>query len=60
MPNFKTTQRHDINDVANFEHFKDKLTARDLQRHWEPRFQWWPIPRADLDRDPNLTNPEGY
>lgn len=60
MPTFTTTPRHDLNDVPVFEAVKDKYTVRDVHRFWAERFTWWPIPRADLDRDPNLTNPEGY
>lgn len=50
--------RSNINDVAHYEHYKDKLRVRDTKRYWAPRFQWWPIPRVDLDRNPNLTNPD--
>lgn len=60
MPTFTRDARYDLNDVPDYSAVADKYTARDLKRHWEPRFQWWPIPRADLDRNPNLTNPEGY
>lgn len=60
MPTFTKTTRHDLNDIPDYTEVADKYTARDLKRFWEPRFQWWPIPRADLDRNPNLTNPEGY
>lgn len=60
MPTFKTTPRHDLNDIPDFSAVKDKYTSRDPQRFWADRFMWWPIPRKDLDRNPNLTNPEGY
>lgn len=60
MPTFTTTPRHDLNDVPVFEAVKDKYTMRDAHRCWAERFQWWPIPRADLDRNPNLSNPPGY
>ncbi len=62
MPTFKKTERHDLNDVPNYAAagVAEKYTARDVNRFWEERFLWWPIPRADLDRNPNLTNPEGY
>lgn len=60
MPTFKTTTRHDINDIPDYSAVADKYTARDLRRFWAPRFQWWPIPRVDLDRNPSLSNPEGY
>lgn len=63
MPKFYKTgkgDRYDLNDVPNFEDVKDKYTARDKNRFWADRFTWWPIPRVDLDRNPSLTNPEGY
>lgn len=60
MPSFKKSDRHDLNDVPDFSAVADKYTSRDSKRFWAPRFQWWPIPRADLDKNPNLTNPDGY
>lgn len=60
MPTFKKSARHDLNDVPDYSAVAEKYTKRDIRRFWAPRFQWWPIPRADLDRNPNLTNPEGY
>lgn len=58
IPNFKTDARHDLNDVPSYEAYKDKLRVRDRNRYWEPKFMWWPIPRVETDRDPNLTNPD--
>ena len=61
IPNFSyglDPHRSNLNDVAHYEHYKDKLRVRDENRFWAPRFQWWPIPRVDTDRDPNLTNPD--
>lgn len=58
IPNFKTDSRHDLNDVPSYEAYKDKLRVRDRNRYWEPKFMWWPIPRIETDRDPNLTNPD--
>lgn len=50
--------RSDINDIAHYEHYKDKLRVRDANRYWAARFQWWPIPSVDTDRNPNLSNPD--
>ncbi len=61
IPNFSyglDPHRSNINDIAHYEHYSDKLRVRDRNRFWAPRFQWWPIPRVDLDRDPNLSNPD--
>ena len=62
MPTFKKTDRHNLNDVPSYTAagVTEKYTARDVKRFWAERFLWWPIPRTDLDRNPNLTNPEGY
>ncbi len=60
MPTFTTTSRHDINDVCDWTAVADKYKARDLKRIWNDRFYWWPIPRTALDRNPSLSNPEGY
>ena len=51
-------ERSNINDVAHYEHYKEKLRVRDPNRYWAPRFQWWPIPTVELNRDPNLSNPD--
>lgn len=51
-------ERSNINDVAHYEHYKEKLRVRDANRYWHPRFQWWPIPTVELNRDPNLSNPD--
>lgn len=61
IPNFSyglDPFRSNLNDVAHYEHYKDKLRVRDRNRFWAPRFQWWPIPRVETDRDPNLSNPD--
>ncbi|MDD2960703.1 MAG: RagB/SusD family nutrient uptake outer membrane protein [Muribaculaceae bacterium] len=58
IPNFKLDDRHDLNDIPSYEAYKEKLRVRDKNRFWAPRFMWWPIPRLETDRDPNLTNPE--
>ena len=60
MPTFTKTPRHDLNDVPDYTAVAEKYTSRDARRFWADRFQWWPIPRADLDKNPNLSNPEGY
>ena len=58
IPDFKTDERHDLNDIPSYEDYKDKLRVRDRNRYWDPKFTWWPIPRLETDRDPNLTNPD--
>lgn len=61
VPNYSyglDPERSNLNDIAHYEHYKDKLRVRDRNRYWKPAFQWWPIPRVDTDRDPNLSNPD--
>ena len=58
IPNFKTDSRHDLNDVASYEAYKEKLRVRDKNRYWDKKFTWWPIPRLETDRDPSLSNPD--
>lgn len=60
LPNFKKDARHDINDVPDYTDVADKYTFRDAKRFWKPCFMWWPIPRAELDKNPNFHLAEGY
>ena len=60
IPNFKKTDRHDMNDIANYDAYKEKLKMRDENRHWEKRFELWPIPQIERDRNPNLGQNDGY
>jgi hypothetical protein len=60
IPNFKLTARHDLNDIANYESFKDKLKVRDVNRFWDAKFALWPIPQTELDLNPGLIQNEGY
>jgi hypothetical protein len=60
IPNFKKTERHDLNDVANYDAYKEKLRVRDLNRHWKEAYNLWPIPQIEILRNPNLTQNPGY
>lgn len=60
IPNFKQSDRHDLNDIPTYSAFKDKLRVRDVNRYWDAHFSLWPIPQIELDRNPNLTQNEGY
>ena len=62
IPTFKwgaDPNRTDINDVPNYEHYKEKLNVRCKDTFWADRFLFWPIPRTETNRCPNITNP-GY
>ena len=60
IPNFKKTDRHDLNDIANYDAYKEKLRMRDANRHWDTRYELWPIPQIERDRNPNLAQNAGY
>jgi hypothetical protein len=60
IPDFKKTERHDLNDIANYDAYKEKLKIRDVNRYWDKKFEWWPIPQLEKDRSPNLGQNEGY
>lgn len=60
IPDFKKTVRHDLNDIANYDAYKDKLKVRDRNRFWDDKFYLFPIPLTETDRNPNLEQNEGY
>ena len=60
IPNFKKSDRHDLNDVANYDAYKEKLKVRDLNRHWNDAYNLWPIPQIERLRNPNLSQNPGY
>lgn len=59
-PNFKTSARHDLNDIPNYDAYKSKLKVRDVNRYWDKKFELWPIPQEERNRNPNLKQNEGY
>jgi len=60
IPSFNKSDRHDLNDIANYDLYKDKLKVRDINRFWDKKFELWPIPQLERDRNPSLTQNEGY
>lgn len=60
IPNFKKSDRHDLNDIANYDAYKQKLTVRDLNRHWNNAYNLWPTPQIERLRNPNLSQNQGY
>jgi len=60
IPNFKKTARHDLNDLASYDAYKEKLKVRDANRFWDDKFYLFPIPHLERDRDANLTQNDGY
>jgi hypothetical protein len=60
VPNFKTSDKHDLNDLANYEAYQSKIKVRDRNRFWESRFELLPIPQLEIDRNANLKQNSGY
>lgn len=60
IPNFKKSDRHDLNNIASYDAYKDKLKVRDRNRFWDNKFSLWPIPQLEIDRNSNLVQNEGY
>lgn len=60
IPYFKKTERHDLNDIATYDAYQHKLKVRDRNRTWDKKFELWPIPQIERDRNPNLSQNEGY
>jgi hypothetical protein len=60
IPNFKKSDRHDLNDIAGYDAYKSKLRVRDANRYWDKKFELWPVPQIEKDRSPNLGQNEGY
>ena len=60
IPNFKKTDRHDLNDLASYDAYKEKLKVRDLNRQWKDAHYLWPIPQIERLRNPNLGQNDGY
>ena len=59
IPNFKKSDRHDLNDIPDYESYKEKLKVRDANRYWDSKFELWPIPQQELDRNPKLVQNKG-
>ncbi len=60
IPNFKKNSRYDLNDIASYDAYKNKLKVRDVNRIWREHFEVWPIPRDEISINYNLKQNEGY
>jgi len=60
VPDFKKSPRHDLNDIASYDAYKEKLKVRDRNRFWNDKFYLYPIPQEERDRNPKLIQNEGY
>ena len=60
IPNFKVSDRNDLNDIGNYDSYKEKLLSRDPERHWQENFYLWPLPQSELNKNPNLKQNPGY
>lgn len=50
----------DLNDVASYRRFADKLRMRDRDRSWDDRSYLWPIPQTERNKAPWLSQNLGY
>lgn len=50
----------DLNDIASYALFANKLRSRDKDRRWEDRFYLWPIPQTEVNKQPSLGQNLGY
>lgn len=60
IPNFKVSERNDLNDIGSYDAYKEKLIFRDPERCWKDIFYLWPLPQSELNKNPNLKNNPGY
>lgn len=60
IPNFKKSAETDLNDIPDYSTYAGKLKKRDANRFWDNKFYLWPIPQGERDKDPSLTQNEGY
>ena len=51
VPNFKKSERHDLNDIPDYSDFADKLRRRDPLRKWENKFNLFPIPADEMGKN---------
>lgn len=50
----------DINDIASYAAFADRLRTRDKSRSWDNRNYLWPIPQTERNKCPWLEQNPGY
>lgn len=50
----------DVNDIASYAAFADKLRKRDASRSWDNKFYLWPIPQTERNKCPWLEQNLGY
>lgn len=63
VPTYGTPgSERDLNDLASYAAFGEKLRSRDADRpkNWDDRYYLWPIPRTERNKAPQLTQNEGY
>lgn len=61
VPSFGAAgSERDLNDIASYAAFANKLRSRDRDRRWEDRFYLWPIPQSEVNKQPGLGQNPGY
>ncbi len=59
VPNFKTTAVHDLNSIPNYDSQLGQRLTRET-RFWYPRLTLLPVPQAERDIAPGLTQNPGW
>lgn len=59
VPNFKTSAIHDLNSIPNYDSQLDQRMTRET-RFWHPRLNLLPVPQAERDVSPGLTQNAGW
>ena len=61
VPSFGAAgSERDLNDVASYQAFANKLRVRDRSRTWDNKYYVWPIPQTERNKSPWLTQNKGY
>lgn len=59
VPNFKKTAAHDLNSIPDYTGQLDLRYTRET-RFWTPKLMLLPVPQAERDINPGLTQNEGW
>ncbi|GEO02514.1 membrane protein [Adhaeribacter aerolatus] len=59
IPNFKLTPVHDLNNIPNYAG-QEALRFTREQRFWYPKLQLLPVPQAERDLNPDLSQNPGW
>ena len=60
VPNFKKSERHDLNDIPDYSAYAEKLRSRDPLRNWQNKFYIFPKPEGELMKNFELEQNEQW